>query len=190
MGKVIASIFVSLDNMMVGENEDMSWVLDNFDPAMGKDMDADVTGSMQAIFLGRITYEIMSQYWPGARVEDEGPGVDEMNLTPKIVFSKTLQKAAWGKFENATVLKEILPSEIERLKQQSEKPIVLMGSASIVQQFSRLGLIDEYVLWLHPVILGRGKPLFKDDPARKDLRLVNSRLYQNGVIKLILQPKR
>ena len=96
MGNLIASIFVSLDNMMVGENEDMSWVVGNFDPEMGSDMDKDVTGSMQAILLGRITYEIMSSYWPSAKVEDEGSGVDEMNLTPKIVFSRKLKKAVWG----------------------------------------------------------------------------------------------
>ncbi len=190
MGKVIASIFISLDNLMVGENEDMSWVIGNFDPEMGNDMDTDVTSSMQAILLGRITYDIMSKYWPGATVADEGTGVDEMNLTPKIVFSKTLQKAEWGKFDNATVLIDIVPAEIERLKKQSEKPLVLMGSASIVQQFACLGLIDEYVLWLHPIILGRGKPLFKDINPRQDLRLINSRSYQNGVMKLILEPKK
>jgi dihydrofolate reductase len=116
MGKVITSIFISLDNMMVGENEDMSWVVDDFNAEMANDMDADVTASMHAILLGRITYDIMSKYWPGARVQDEGPGVNEMNLTPKIVFSKTLQKAEWGTFDNATVLKEIVPAEIERLK--------------------------------------------------------------------------
>jgi dihydrofolate reductase len=190
MGKVIASLFVSLDNLMVGENEDMTWVVGNFDPEMGLDMDADVMSSMQAILLGRITYEIMSKYWPGASVVDEGPGVDEMNLTPKIVFSRTIQTAEWGKFANATVLREIVPTEIERLKVQSDKPLVLMGSASIVQQFTRLGLIDEYALWLHPVILGRGKPLFTDINPKQDLKLIKSRVYQNGVMKLILQPEK
>ncbi len=190
MGKLIASIFVSLDNLMVGENEDMSWVVGDFNPEMGKDMDTDVMASLEAILLGRITYEIMAKYWPTARVEDEGPGVDEMNLTPKIVFSRTLQKADWGKFDNATVLKAIVPAEIERLKQQSNKPLVLMGSASIFQQFTRLGLIDEFVLWLHPVILGRGKPLFKDINPKQDLKLIKTRVYQNGVMNLILQPKK
>jgi dihydrofolate reductase len=190
MGKVIASLFVSLDNLMVGENEDMSWVIGDFDAEMANDMDADVTASMQTILLGRITYEIMAKYWPGASVADEGPGVDEMNLTPKIVFSKKLQKAEWGKFDNATVHNEIVPAEIERLKKQSDKPLVLMGSASIVQQFARLGLTDEYALWLHPVILGRGKPLFTEINPRQDLRLIKSRVYKNGVMKLILQPKK
>ncbi len=96
----------------------------------------------------------------------------------------------WGSFDNASILNGISPAEIDRLKKQSDKPMVLMGSASIFQQFSHLGLIDEYVLWLHPVVLGRGKPLFKDDKAKHDLQLINSRVYQNGVIKLILQPKK
>jgi dihydrofolate reductase len=190
MGKVIASIFVSLDNLMVGENEDMSWVIENFDAEMGKDMDAEVMSSMKAILLGRTTYEIMVKYWPGASVAVEGPGVDEMNLTPKIVFSRTMKKATWGNYDNVTLLNDIVPAEIDRLKNQSEKPMVLMGSASIVQQFSRLGLIDEYALWLHPVILGRGKPLFKDMNLKQDLQLINSRVYQNGVMKLILEPRK
>jgi dihydrofolate reductase len=190
MGKVIASIFISLDSLMVGENEDMSWVLGNFDPEMGNDMDAEVTKSMQAILLGRTIYDIMSKYWPGPSVADEGPGVDEMNLTPKIVFSRKMQKAGWGQFDNVSVLNEIIPVEIEHLKSQSDKPLVIMGSASIVQQFARFGLIDEYVLWLHPVILGQGKPLFSGHLSKQELRLINSRVYQNGVIKLILQPKK
>jgi dihydrofolate reductase len=68
--------------------------------------------------------------------------------------------------------------------------MVLMGSASIVQQFACLGLIDQYVLWLHPVILGRGKPLFTDINPKQTLRLINSRVYKNGVLKLILEPKK
>jgi dihydrofolate reductase len=88
MGKLVASIFVSLDNIMVSENEDMSWVIDNFDPEMGNDM-GEFMGSMQAILLGHTTYDIMVKHWPGVTgVED--PGADEMNRTPKIVFSKTL----------------------------------------------------------------------------------------------------
>jgi dihydrofolate reductase len=167
MGKLVASIFVSLDNIMVGENEDMSWVIDNFDPEMGSDM-GEVMGSMQAILLGRTTYDIMVKHWPGVTgVED--PGADEMNHTPKIVFSKMLQKAEWGKYANASVVKEIVPAEIERMKKQSDKKMVIMGSASLVQQLTHLDLIDEYILWLHPVILGRGKPLFKDIRARHNL---------------------
>jgi dihydrofolate reductase len=119
MGKLTASIFVSLDNKIVGENEDMSWVIDNFDPEMGGDM-GEVMDSMQAILLGHTTYDIMVKHWPGVTgVED--PGADEMNHTPKLVFSKALPKAGWGKYDNATVIREIIPVEIERMKKQSDK---------------------------------------------------------------------
>ena len=186
MGKLITSTFVSIDNIMVAENEDMSWVIDNFDMEMGQDMGTVMT-SMQAILLGRITYEIMVKHWPSV-TGAEDPGADEMNLTPKIVFSTSLGKASWGKYANATIYPEINPAKIEQLKKQSDKPLVLMGSASIVQQLSRLGLIDEYILWLHPIILGRGKPLFSNIDDRQKLHLIRSKTYSNGVMKLNLAP--
>jgi dihydrofolate reductase len=186
MGKVVASTFVSIDNLMVGENEDMSWVVDNFDAEMGNDM-GQLLASMQAILLGRVTYEIMANHWP-TRTEAEDPGADQMNATPKIVFSKTLEKAPWGKWDNAKAAKEIVPEKIQQLKRQSDKNLVIMGSASVVQQFTNLGLIDEYRLWLHPVILGRGKPLFRNIKGRRTLKLIKAITYQNGVMALTLQP--
>ena len=173
---------------MVGENEDLSWVTDNFDvEGMGKDM-GEVMASMQGILLGRVTYEIMTYHWPNM-TEAESPGADQMNNTPKFVFSKTLEKGAWGKYDNATVVKEINPDEMQKMKQESDKNLVIFGSASIVQQFTNLGLIDQYKLWLHPVILGKGKPLFKDIKDRHYLELIKAKPYKNGVIGLTLQPK-
>jgi dihydrofolate reductase len=189
MGKLIASIFVSIDNIMVAENEDMSWVLDNFDPEMGEDMGKEVMNSMQAILIGHTTYDIMVKHWPNM-IEAEAPGADQMNHTPKFVFSKSLKKAEWGKYDKATVVKEIIPEEIERMKKQSGEKMVIMGSASLVQQFTNLHLIDEYVLWLHPVVLGSGKPLFQDIKVRNDLSLIKAKTYKTGVIALTLLPKK
>jgi len=189
MGQLIASLFVSIDNMMVAKNEDMSWVLGDFDPEMGADMDAEVMRSMQAILLGHTTYDIMAQHWP-KMTEAESPGADLMNGTPKLVFSRTLEKAEWGSYGNATVVKEVVPAEIQRMKSQSDGSMVIMGSASLVQRFTNLRLVDEYVLWLHPVILGDGaKPLFKDIKDRHDLRVAKTKTYGNGVVLLKLQPK-
>ncbi len=188
MGKLMTSTFVSLDNIMVAANEDMSWVIDDFDMEMGQDMGG-VMASMQAILLGRTTYEIMVKHWP-AVTGAEDPGADEMNLTPKVVFSTTLEKAGWGKYDNASVYKEINPAQIEQLKVQSEKPLVIMGSASIVQQLTHLGLIDEFILWLHPVILGRGTPLFWNIEDRQKLQLISAKTYKNGVMKLNLAAKK
>src|SRR6266536_3518365 len=101
MGNLVASIFVSLDNIMVADNEDMGWVIENFDPEMGNDQGAEVMNSMQAIFLGRTTQQQMINVWPNM-TEEQSPGADAMNNTPKFVFSRTLDKATWGKYDNAS----------------------------------------------------------------------------------------
>jgi dihydrofolate reductase len=91
MRKIISSTFVTMDNFMVGDNEDISWVTNNFDGEMGEDYMRD----MGAILLGKTTYEIMAAAWPNSK-ESEQPSADLMNNTPKIVISKTLKKAPWG----------------------------------------------------------------------------------------------
>jgi dihydrofolate reductase len=108
-----------------------------------------------------------------------------MNNLPKIVFSKTLQKAEW---KNSRLIKENIKDEILKIKQQPGKDMVILGSASIVQTFTNLGLFDEYRLLLHPVVLGSGKPLFKDIKDRLKLKLMKTKTYKNGVVSLDYQP--
>ena len=193
MRKVIASTFVTLDGLMVGPNEEMDWVLDNLDGEMENDI-ADQLKNVDAILLGRVTYQIMANYWPtattGASVRRsqgaEDPIItDKMNNLPKIVFSKTLQKAEW---KNSRLIKENIKDEILKIKQQPGKDMVILGSASIVQTFTNLGLIDEYRLLLHPVVLGSGKPLFKDIKDRLNLKLMKTKTYRNGVVSFDYQP--
>jgi dihydrofolate reductase len=179
MRKIISSTFVTLDNFMVGDNEDMTWVTNNFDGEMGEDYMRD----MGTILFGKTTYKIMANAWPNQR-ESESPGADKMNYTPKIVFSKTLEKAPWGKYDNVMVMKDIVPSEIQNLKKQLKKDMILMGSASIFQQLSNLGLIDEYRLFVHPIILGSGKPLFQNIKSKFNLKLERMKMYRNGVMLL------
>ncbi len=84
MRRVIASTFVTLDGYMVGPNEDISWVMNNFPEEMAK-YAGDLMSSMDTILLGRVTYQIMSEHWP-AQTEETDPGADKMNTTPKVVF--------------------------------------------------------------------------------------------------------
>jgi dihydrofolate reductase len=193
MRKVIASTFVTLDGLMVGQNEEMDWVLDNLDGEMENDI-ADQLKNVDAILLGRVTYQIMANYWPTATTDAsvrrsqgaEDPIItDKMNNLPKIVFSKTLQKVEW---KNSRLIKENIKDEILKIKQQPGKDMVILGSASIVQTFTNLGLIDEYRLLLHPVVLGSGKPLFKDIKDRLNLKLMKTKTYKNGVVSLDYQP--
>jgi dihydrofolate reductase len=186
MRKVIASIFVSLDGFMVGPNEDMSWVMDNFNDEMGKYADK-LQQSMDLILLGRVTYEIMNKVWP-FQTESTWPGADRMNNISKVVFTKSLETVEWGKYDNARLVRDILPVGIEKMKKRPGKDMVIYGSASIVQTFTQLGLIDEYQLLVHPVILGSGKPLFKDIAKPVILDLMKMENYKNGVVVMYYAP--
>lgn len=188
MRKVIASTFVTVDGFMVGPNEDMSWVLNNFNEEMGK-YAGDLMDSMDTILLGRITYEIMTKAWP-TQTEATSPGADKMNTNPKIVFSRTLDKAEWGKWNNARVVKDNAAGEIARLKQMPGKNMVIYGSANLVQGFTQLGLIDEYQLLVHPIAIGGGKRLWTDMAHPVNLKLLRTQVYKNGVTVLYYEPVR
>jgi dihydrofolate reductase len=188
MRKLIASIFVSLDGYMVGPNEDMTWVLDKFNDEMGK-YAGDLQNSMDLILLGRVTYEIMTNYWP-SKAEATEPGADRMNNVPKMVFTKSLDKVEWGKWNNARLVRDILPEGIKKMKGLPGKNMVIYGSASIVQAMTRFGLIDEYQLLVHPVALGSGKLLFKDITKPVNLNLIKTCKYKNGVVVLYYEPAR
>jgi len=187
MRKVIASEFVTVDGYMVGPNEDVSWVMNNFNEEMAK-YAGDLMESMDTILLGRVTYEIMTKVWP-VNTEETAPGAEKMNNTPKIVFSRSLEKAEWGKFNNARVVKEHAAEEIAKLKQLPGKNMVIYGSANLVQGFSRLGLIDEYQLLVHPLVMGGGKRLFTDMPQPLGLKLLRTEVYKNGVVVLFYEPE-
>ena len=188
MRKVIASVFVTLDGYIVGQNEDISWVMDNFNDEMAK-YAGDLMDSMDTILLGRVTYEIMAKAWP-ASTEETAPGADKMNTTPKIVFSRTLDKAEWGKWNNARVVKDHAAEEIARLKQLPGKNMVIYGSANLVQGFTRLGLIDEYQLLVHPFVMGGGKRLWGEIEHPVKLKLLRTQAFKNGVAVLYYEPER
>ena len=191
MRRIIASTFVTLDGFIVGPNEDMSWVMNNFNQEMG-DYAGNLMNSMDTILLGRVTYEGMVKFWP-FQTEATAPGAEKMNTTPKIVFSKSLQMAEWGSWNNARVLKDRVAEELSQMKQASGQDMVIYGSANLVQNLTRLGLIDEYQLLVHPIILGSGKPLYsrmaEGHLSGIKLTLSRTQIYQNGVVVLYYQPK-
>jgi dihydrofolate reductase len=186
MRKLIASVFVSLDGFIVGPNEDMGWVTDNFSADMGK-YAGDLQASMGAIVLGRVTYQIMTNYWPTV-TEDTAPGAERMNNVPKVVFSRTLDKVEWGKWGNARLVKDNVVEEVTKMKQASGGNMVIYGSANLIRNFTQLGLIDEYQLLVHPVILGGGKPLFAGMSQPVKLNLLQAKTFDNGVVVLYYAP--
>ncbi len=191
MRKVIVSMWVTLDGFIAGPNNEMDWIGAVYDDAMGKYED-DVVSAADMLLLGRLTYESFAGSWP--KVPDN-PSVSEgekayarkLNAMRKIVFSRTLDKAEWN---NSTLVREIVPQEIAKMKQAPGKDMVIYGSASIVQAFTNLGLIDEYQILVHPVILGSGKPLFKNITKPVNLKLLRAEHRKSGVAVLYYEPAR
>ena len=187
MRKIIVTMWVTLDGFIAGSNEEMDWVM--VDDEMGKYED-DMVSSADTLILGRVTYASFAGAWPHvpenpSASKGEVEYAHKVNAMHKIVFSKTLQKAEWN---NSTLMKEIVPEEIEKLKQEPGRDMVIYGSASIVQQLTNLGFIDEYQLLVHPVVLGGGKPLFKGINDRGNLKLIKTRTFSSGVVGLHYQP--
>jgi dihydrofolate reductase len=186
--RVIASEFISADGYIVGPNEDMSWVMNNFNEEMAK-YAGDLMASMDTVLLGRVTYQIMVNAWPNF-TEQQSPGADKMNHVEKVVISKTLERAPWGRYEPATVIGDDVERKIRELKQKSGGNIVIYGSAKLVQSLTRMGLIDDYQLLIHPVFLGSGKRLFEGMTSPTNLKLTRSQNFDNGVTVLYFAPKK
>lgn len=188
MRKVIVSTWVTLDGFMAGPNGEMDWVSEHFDEAMGK-YESDLVDRADTLILGRVTYESFAGSWPHL---PENPSVSEgereyarkLNAMRKIVFSRTLDKADWN---NSILMREIVPEEIEQLKQEPGRDMMIPGSASVVQAFTNLGLVDEYQILVYPVILGSGKPLFKGIQRKVGLRLLETKTLPSGVVLLTYQ---
>jgi class 3 adenylate cyclase len=145
----------------------------------------DVFFAVDAILLGRVTYQIWAAFWPTA-------GGDEaftrrVNEMPKYVVSRTLKEARWT---NSTLLSGEVATEVSRLKEQPGGDILVQGSADLVDELMKHGLVDEYRLMVFPVILGIGKHLFRDQIDLHHLRLVSSRTFSSGVVLLIYEPER
>ena len=129
------------------------------------------------MLFGRVTYELMASYWPTAKPEADDPRlIAAMNNSPKVVFSKTLEKVDWT---NSRLVKGDIADEVTRLKQPPGKDIVIYGSGGLVSALAPKGLIDDYRIFIAPVILGRGKPLFPLD-AKISLKLLETRIFRGA----------
>jgi dihydrofolate reductase len=189
MRKLIVTEFYSLDGLMSDSEDKMDWVTTTFGQDMGKYV-SDVYANADTLFLGEVTYQIMAAYWPTADTNPEAfqgdaEGAQTMNSIRKVVFSKNVKDLAWS---NSALKTELVPEEIKKMKQEPGKNMLVAGSASIVQQLTNFGLVDEYHLLVHPVILGNGKPLFKDIRERHHLKLISTEVFTNGVVLLRYEP--
>jgi dihydrofolate reductase len=189
MRKIILSVNVTLDGFMAGPNGELDWHFDHWNEEMAQQAIQQLR-SVGGILVGRVTYEAMAAYWPMAP-EHKSTDTDIefatlMNNLPKIVFSKTLNGVKWN---NSRLAKANIREEIAELKRQEGKDLVIWGGVGIVHTFIKLGLIDEYRLWVAPVVLGKGKPLFVSSRHTFDLKLSGVKTFNNSVALLYYQLK-
>jgi dihydrofolate reductase len=184
MRKIILSMSVSLDGFIEGPDRQIDWHM--VDDELHQHFNEQLR-PMGAFLSGRVTYELMAGFWPTADSDPSstGPMVEFAGIwrdMPKIVFSRTLERADW----NTTIMRDVDVEEIMALKAQPGGDLVL-GGADLAAAFMRHDLIDEYRVYVHPILIGRGKSLFRASDAKISLRLVETRAFGNGVVLLRYQ---
>jgi dihydrofolate reductase len=188
--KIILSMMVSLDMQIARADGNLDWFRSD------TEFEAEMLQLLRAVdgmMFGRVSYELLAQYWPSAGSGDAAaPGgfssreVEEefarlMNSVPKRVYSRTLKSAEWGP---VTLSNEVSSADVEQLRRQPGRDLVLFAGANLASEFIRQDLIDEYRLMVHPLAIGNGIPLFQGLTAELPLELQRCRVLPCGVALL------
>jgi len=191
MGQLIVSAMVTLDGVMQapgGPEEDTEggfkhggWQAPLLDEESLSLITRDI-GRMDALLLGRKTYDIFAAYWPKATSDKEI--ADKLNNAPKYVASRSRRRLEWN---NSTLIQGDLSKEVARIKQEHGE-VHVIGSGNLVQTLLRHDLVDRFNLWVYPLLLGTGKRLFGEGTAPAGLRLTSSQAFPKGAIHLAYEP--
>ncbi|WP_316815464.1 dihydrofolate reductase family protein [Pedobacter nyackensis] len=189
MRNLIFFMHTSLDGFVAGLNGEMNWI--NVDEEMF-DFVATMTDKADTALYGRVTYEMMQSYWPTAADHPNASKHDKehsawYNKVSKIVLSKTISEKG---LNNTTVISGQLADNINKIKQQSGQNILIFGSPSASHSLLSEGLVDEFWLFVNPILLGHGIPLFKDVAEMTKLNLIETKTFSCGVIALHYETKR
>jgi dihydrofolate reductase len=184
MKKLIATYWTTLDGYIAGPNGEMDWIrgdeeLSAYEIGMVSDADT--------LLLGKKTYQDFAQYWGSVPANPNAPQwekiyADKVNALDHFVISRTLQKAEWGK---STLWRDLDATKVEALKAAPGSSILMYGSATILQQLTNLGLLDEYHLLIHPLLLGGGRLLLDNIDQRVQLELADVHRFKSGVLRLV-----
>ena len=185
MRNVILQEFLSLDGMAAGPGDSVAFIpaASAGDQSFGR-RQTSFLDSIDMIVLGRKTYSMFAGHWPKITSGDEKIFADRLNAMPKVVFSSTLDRAPWGDWEEARIVKTDPVREIEKLKQESGRDMVIWGSISLAQSLMKDGLIDEYQLVICPTVLGEGRRLFDEHVPSGDMHLISTRSFDRGTVLL------
>ncbi len=192
MGRVVAFTSLTLDGVMQAPGrpdedrrdgfEHGGWALPYADPVMGR-VAGESMANTTALLFGRRTYEDFYAVWPN---RTDNPFTEVLNNTQKYVASTALQEPL--PWRNSTLLKGEATEAVARLKAQLDKDLVVLGSGVLLHSLMRRNLVDEYVLQIHPLILGSGRRLFVEGGALANLRLVDTKTTTTGVVIATYQP--
>ncbi|MGH3863029.1 dihydrofolate reductase family protein [Actinokineospora sp.] len=187
MGKLVVTEFISLDGVIEDPGgaegfEHGGWSFKSPAPD-GDQFKFEELMNSDAQLFGRLTYDAFAAAWP--EMTDEAGFADKMNSMPKYVVSTTLGEAKWN---NTTVISDNVAEEVANIKTKHEGDILVPGSSQLIDTLRAHGLIDEYRLMVHPVVLGSGKRLFNDGAGASDLELVESRNVGPNVLLQTYRP--
>lgn len=183
MRKLILIAHISLDGFVAGPNGE----LDGFEAAEENlEFVCDLTGTADTALFGRHSYELLDKYWPTAK---DHPGAtrgevrysDWYNTAGKIVVSSSLPSS---NHPNAIIIRDQVAHEVLKIKEQPGQDILIFGIPACTQTLMQAGLIDQYWIFINPVLFAQGIPLFKDLKDKITLKLLNTRLFSNGEIAL------
>ncbi|RZK57093.1 MAG: dihydrofolate reductase [Pedobacter sp.] len=183
MRKIISFMHLSLDGFVAGPNGEMNWI--KVDEEIFNHIGKRISQGDTSLY-GRVTYEMMEGYWPTAADKPDASQHDIEHSkwyanVHKVVLSKTLEGQD---LNNATIINENLVESINKLKQGEGADILLFGSPTATHSLMQLGLIDGYWLFVNPVILGQGVPLFLDIKDKIKLNLLTTKQFACGVTEL------
>ena len=186
MRKLMVFNNVTLDGYFADSNGDMRWAhKESQDAEFNAFVAENASGGGELVF-GRITYELMASYWPTPLAMRNDPVVAEgMNKLPKVVFSRTLDKASWS---NTKLVKGDVAAAMRKMKNEPGKDMAILGSGSIVSQLAQQGLIDEFQVMVNPVVLGKGRTMFDGVEKKLNLKLARTRSFGNGNVLLCYEP--
>jgi dihydrofolate reductase len=188
MRKIVVFNLLSIDGFFEGKNHDINW--HQVDEEFNK-FAVDHTAKFDTIIFGSRTYKLFEDFWPSA-VNNSKFSADDQRIAKiiddaqKYVFSKKIKEVKW---KNSVLLNEIDKKEVEKIKKEKGKDIVIFGSGTIVSQFSDLGLIDEYRFIINPLALGEGTSMFKGVSKQLNFKLISTKKFKNGNILLTYIPK-
>lgn len=188
MGKIIVTENMTLDGVIEATGDWFSPAGDEAD-VDNSDIEATVREHMEpqgALLLGRKTFESFRGYWP-AQTDDTTGITAHLNKVRKYVISGTLEDPKW---ENSTVLRGNMTEEVRALKDRESGEIGVTGSITLVHDLIAAGFVDEYRLFVYPVVLGHGRRLFEDAPGVPKLNLVEAKPFRSGVVLMSYQPVR